>query len=232
MSRFLLTCWSYTGHLFHGINIGRALRERGHEVAFYSAPKTAPAFAEQGFTFFPFDKLDEEAMSDILFAPNRERSVTDALKFTRTLQSYLLDTIPQQVEDLKPILASWKPDVLVDDGTILGPILVLWEKYKIPIATLDYFCCLVPGPGVPPFGLALPLPHNWQTRLLARTVGFGQRLVTAGIRRKANEIRRSYGLPPLTVTINEYGGGVPLHLVLNTPELDYNRHDLPPADCS
>src|ERR1035441_5164475 len=132
MSRFLLTCWSYTGHLFHGINIGRALRERGHEVAFYSAPKTAQMFADEGFTFFPFEKLDEEAMSDILFAPNRERSVKDMLQFTRTLQSYLLDTIPQQVEDLEPILASWKPDVLVDDGTILGPILVLWEKYNIP----------------------------------------------------------------------------------------------------
>ena len=229
MSRFLLTCWSFTGHLFHGINIGRALRERGHECAFYSAPKTAQLFADEGFTFFPFQKVNEEAMSEIMFAPNRERSVKDTLRFTRTLQTYLLDTIPQQVEDLAPILASWKPDVLVDDGTILGPILVLWEKYNIPVATLDYFCCLVPGPDAPPFGLALPQPRNWYTRLLSRSVAMGTHLVTAGIRRRATEIRRGYGLPPLTTSINEFTGRVPLHLVLNTPELDYNRRDLPPT---
>ena len=229
MSRFLLTCWSFTGHLFHGINIGRALRERGHEVAFYSGPRGAQVFADEGFTLFPFEKLDEEALYDFVLKPNRERSVKDTLKFTQMLQSLLLGTIPAQLEDLEPILASWKPDVLVTDGTILGPILIMREKYNIPVATLDYFCCLVPGPDVPPFGLALPQPRNWYTRLLARSVALGTHLLTAGIRRKANELRQQHGLPPLTMSINEFSGSMPLHLVLNTPELDYDRHDLPPT---
>jgi len=227
MARFLLTNWSFAGHVFHGINIGRALRERGHQCAYYSGPRAARVYADEGFTLFPFTKLDEEALYAFALTPNRERSVTDALKFTRTLQSMLLGTIPQQLEDLEPILASWKPDVLVTDGTILGPILIMREKYNIPVATLDYFCCLVPGPEVPAFGLALPQPHNWYTRLLARSVAQGKHLLTGGIRRYANELRQQHGLPPLTTSINEFAGSMPLHLVLNTPELDYNRHDLP-----
>jgi len=185
MSRFLLTCWSFTGHLFHGINIGRALRERGHEVAYYSGPRGAQVFTDEGFPLFPFAKLDEEALYDFVLKPNRERSVKDTLKFTQMLQSLLLGTIPAQLEDLKPIMADWKPDVIVTDGTILGPILIMREKYNIPVATLDYFCCLVPGPDVPPFGLALPQPHNWYTRLLSKSVTLGTQLLTAGIRRKA-----------------------------------------------
>jgi MGT family glycosyltransferase len=229
MARFLLTCWSFTGHVFHGINIGRALRERGHEVAYYSGPRAAQVFADEGFPLFPFQKLDEEALYNFVFTPNRERSVAETWKFTKTLQSWLLGTVPPQVEDLEPIIKNWKPDVIVDDGTILGPVLVLHEKYNIPVATLDYFCCLVPGPDAPPFGLGLPRPRNFATRLLARSVALGTHLLTAGIRRQANEIRRSHGLPPLTVSINEFAGSMPLHLVLNTPELDYDRHDLPPT---
>jgi|SRR5579862_115527 len=229
MARFLLTCWSFTGHVFHGINVGLALRERGHEVAFYSGPRAARVFADEGFTFFPFQKLDEESLYNFVFTPNQGRSVGEAFQFTKTLQSWLLGTIPAQLEDIEPILASWKPDVLVDDGTILGPILVLREKHNIPVATLDYFCCLVPGSDAPPFGLGLPQPRTWSTRLLANSVAWGTHLLTAGIRRKANEIRHSHGLPPLTVSINEHAGTMPLHLVLNTPELDYDRHDLPPT---
>ena len=229
MARFLLTCWSFTGHVFHGINVGRALRELGHEVAYYSGPRAARVFADEGFTLFPFKKLDEEALYDLMFAPGRGRSVGETLKFTRTLQSWLLGTVPAQLEDLEPIIRDWKPDVIVDDGTILGPILVLREKFDIPVATLDYFCCMVPGPDAPPFGLGLPMPHNWYTRLLARLVKQMTDVLTTGIRRRASEIRRSHGLSPLTVSINEFAGTMPLHLVLNTPELDYDRHDLPPT---
>ena len=230
MSRFLLTCWSYTGHLFHGINIGRALRERGHECAFYSAPKTASLFADEGFTFFPFEKVNEEAMSDILFAPNRERSVTDTLKFTRTLQSYLLDTIPQQVEDLEPILAKWKPDVIVDDGTILGPFLVLWEKHNIPGGHAGLFLLSGSGAGCAAFRIGpaaaaqLVYPptgaDQWGWARIWSLPASGAGPMKSG---------SSHGLPPLTTSINEFSGTVPLHLVLNTPELDYNRHDLPPT---
>jgi UDP:flavonoid glycosyltransferase YjiC (YdhE family) len=227
MARFLITCWPFTGHVFHGINIGRALRERRHECAFYSGPRAARLFADEGFAFFPFEKLDDEAVYSFVFKPNRERSVKDTLKFARTIQSLLVDTVPRQVADIEPILASWKPDVLVDDGSILGPLLVVWEKHKIPLATLDYFGCVIPGPDVPPFGLGLPPPRNWYTRLLAKSVTMGTYMLTAGIRGKANEIRGQHGLPPLTGSINEFSAKVPLHLVLNTPELDYNRRDLP-----
>jgi UDP:flavonoid glycosyltransferase YjiC (YdhE family) len=58
--RFLFTLWPFTGHLLPQIAIAQALRERGHEVAFYSGEAVRHHVEGQGFTFFPFQRLDQE----------------------------------------------------------------------------------------------------------------------------------------------------------------------------
>jgi MGT family glycosyltransferase len=80
---------------------------------------------------------------------------------------------------------------------------------------------------VPPIGLNLPRPHNWQTRLLARG---GERLLdvaAASLRRRASALRRRYGLPPLQGTVVEFARRLPLRLVPSCPEFDFDRKDLP-----
>jgi hypothetical protein len=39
--------------------------------------------------------------------------------------------------------------------------------------------------------------------------------------------RAEHGLAPIGCSINEFTGRLPLHLVGNVPDLDYNRRDLP-----
>jgi MGT family glycosyltransferase len=46
-------------------------------------------------------------------------------------------------------------------------------------------------------------------------------------RRAADEIRQRYGLPPLTTSVFEFTGTVPLYAVMGTSEFDYERRDLP-----
>jgi MGT family glycosyltransferase len=52
-------------------------------------------------------------------------------------------------------------------------------------------------------------------------------LATSGVRRRASEVRRAYNLPLLSTGVNEFSGTMPLYLVPSTPELDYDRDDLP-----
>ena len=40
--------------------IAQALRERGHEVAFYSGETVRHHVEGQGFRFYPFQRVDEE----------------------------------------------------------------------------------------------------------------------------------------------------------------------------
>ena len=60
MSRFLFTCWPFTGHLLPQMAIAVALRERGHEVAFYSGGAVGSIVESEGFDFFAFDRVDQE----------------------------------------------------------------------------------------------------------------------------------------------------------------------------
>ncbi len=51
--------------------------------------------------------------------------------------------------------------------------------------------------------------------------------LSTGFRAQVNIIRKRYGLPPVSCSVTEYAGQMPLYLVPSTPEYDYQRRDLP-----
>lgn len=229
MARFLFTCWSFPGHVFQPLAIAHVLRERGHECAFYSGPRAARVVEGENFPLFPSDKGEEDAMYDFMFAPEQTRTVSwrTMLQFSTTMQRWLLGAIPQQVQDLEQILSKWRPDVIVTEQNMWAPMLVMHEKYNIPVAVLAYFSCMIPGPDAPPFGMNLPRPRNWYTRLLTSSVWLGTAPFRARFRKAATAVRARYGLPPLRTSVLEFTGTMPLYLVMGTSEFDYERRDLP-----
>jgi len=147
-----------------------------------------------------------------------------------TLRQWLLGTIPQQVEDLEAVFVDWRPDVVVCDPTVWSPILIFRERYGIPVAVSSFIPgCMLPGPDAPPFGLGLPCPRNWYTRLLARLVAFATDVLAVDFRRAASALRQRYGLPALTTSVIMFTGQMPLYLVPSAPEFDCERRDLPPS---
>ena len=58
MARFLVTCWPFVGHLYPQISVAFALRERGHDVAFYTHESARSIVEGEGFTLFPFVRVD------------------------------------------------------------------------------------------------------------------------------------------------------------------------------
>ncbi len=232
MARFLFTCWSFPGHVFQPMAIAHVLRQRGHECAFYSGPRAARVVEGENFPFFPSDKAEEDAMYDFMFAPEQTRTVNwrTMLQFSSTIQRWLLGSIPQQVQDLERISAAWRfSDVVVTEQNMWAPMLILREKNKIPVAVLAYFSCMIPGPDAPPFGMGLPGPRNWYTRLLSKSVWMATAPFRASFRRAADEVRQRYGLPRLKTSVLEFTGTMPLYLVMGTSEFDYERNDLPPS---
>src|SRR5215469_2940274 len=175
MARFLFTCWSFPGHVFQPMAIAHVLRERGHDCAFYSGPRAARVVEGENFPFFASDKSAEDAMYDFMFAPEQTRTVNwrSMLQFSNTIQRWLLGSIPRQIEELERIIAEWRPDVLVTEQNMWAPMLVLHEKRHVPVAVLGYLSCFIPGPDAPLFGLGLPAPRNWYTRLLSRSIWLG-----------------------------------------------------------
>jgi len=85
----------------------------------------------------------------------------------------------------------------------------------------------VPGNDAPPAGFGLPPPRNLGGQIVARTLQKATTLIGLSLRRAVDEIRGSYGLPPLSLPVTEFTGQLPLYLIGSIPEIDYNRRDLP-----
>jgi MGT family glycosyltransferase len=236
--RIVQTSLPVPGHLNPNLALAQALRARGHEVAVYSGALAREAVEREGLRFFPFHPaMDELLMRHMLPAEGHSpaaRTSADRRGFFRVgalnaaLTEWFLDTVPHQVADLEAILGSFSADVLVTDPTLLGPILVLKERLPIPVAVFSVLAaCSVPGPQVAPWGRGLPPPRTPIARARARLEGLMLDFLLAGFRRSARRLRRRYGLPPLAGRVADEYGRVPLFLVNSTPELDYERTDLP-----
>lgn len=238
MAKFLIACYPIAGHLHPHMAVAIALRERGHEVAFYSSEIARPRIEGEGFEFFPFGAQLEEILGHVLrpgampFAeeiPTTSFPLLKVGKIREELSRWLLETMPLQIEDIQGLLDTWHPDVLLSDTTLLGSTLVLNETAPVPVALMSVlFACSIPGPDAPTWGRGLPPPRNWHSRLRSEIERIGKDWMVRGLRRQADEIRRRHGLPPMPErTITAMSGKAPLLLMVGVPELDYQRRDLP-----
>jgi len=232
MARFLITCWPFVGHLYPQISVAHALRDRGHEVGFYTHESTRAVVEGEGFMLFPFVHIDARRWerihaleAQVPATQPKHRTLSVAMRAYRDM---LADSIPEQVADLQPLLNRWRPDVLITDPALWGPILVIWELTGAPVALLTQMIgSMIPGPGAPPWGPGLPSPRTFGTRLLARAAQVGVDVVAQNMRRHVNRIRARYGLRPMGCSVNAFTGRLPLYLIPSVPELDYNRRDQP-----
>jgi UDP:flavonoid glycosyltransferase YjiC (YdhE family) len=224
--RILFTTWSFPGHINPTVALARALAERGHQVAFSTGERARAAIERQGFPLYTFQHLDEESVYATVFSPISRSKMSRAT----VLKDWMLKTLPDQVKDQQAALADWKADVVVSDVTMWGTPLVLHELTGVPCVICSFAPgCMIPSPDVPPWGLGLPSPRTWWTRLLCRTARLLTEKYVAGFRRASNEMRARFGLAPLSIPVHEYLAGMPLYLVPSVPELDYNRAGLPPS---
>jgi MGT family glycosyltransferase len=228
--RVLITLWPFTGHLLPQLSIALALRERGHEVAFYSGEAIRATVEQEGFELFAFERVDQErafsSMRAVDTGDGRRRP--GAGRLLPILRDWLVETIPDQVADLRTVLAKWRPDAIATDLSMWGPILVLWESTGVPVALSSTFMGpLIPGPDAPAFGFGLPSPRTSLGRLGSATLTRLTELAARPMRRRVDELRNQHGLAPLGESVNRFTARLPLYLVGNIRELDYGRHDLP-----
>jgi MGT family glycosyltransferase len=143
-------------------------------------------------------------------------------------REWLLESVDAQLEDLAAVLPVWRPDVIVCDPAMWGPLLVLQETAHIPLAIMSYVgACMLPGPDGPILGLPLPRTNGWFARYGRRLLRSVANAAGADLRRAAGHFRARYNLPPIGTTVTAFAGQMPLYLVPSTPAFDRQRRDLP-----
>jgi MGT family glycosyltransferase len=231
MAKYLFTVWPYPGHIHPNVAIAQALASRGHDTAFYTGGTLRESLEGEGIRCFPFQRLDEERVEAMVLAldamslewwkPRPRKSL---------LREWLLGTVEAQLEDLAAVLREWRPDVIVCDPAMWGPLLVLHETARIPLAIMSYVAaCMLPGPEGPVLGVPLPRARGAAGRAGRRLLRSVAHVVAADVRRDAEAIRARHGLSPIGTSVTAFAGQMPLYLVPSTPAYDRQRHDLPPS---
>jgi MGT family glycosyltransferase len=229
-SRFLFCCWPFEGHVFPQLSVARALRDRGEEVAFYTAEGMRAPIEAEGVSLFPFRRVEEDSWLRVAEVERRVGGRKQSLRAGwAAFREWLVETIPGQVADLEEIVADWSPDVIVADYSMWGPNLVLRDATPVPVAAWSLLGTVIPGPDAPPQGFGFAPPRTRAARAGAAVAARVNDLVARGIRRRIDEFRAERGLPPLGRSVSAAVGDSPLYLVGGLPELDYNRRDLPPT---
>jgi MGT family glycosyltransferase len=226
MARLLFTVWPFATHLNPFLALALAARSHGHEVAFYTGGGALSVLEREGFHCFPFREVDWGRVSqtvDDLIAGRKRPS-----QMLHLWTKFLVETVPAQVRDLETILAGWPADALVCDIALWAPILILRERIGVQVIAFSHVSyCILPGPDGPIQGIALPRHRSAWIAAFGRLAARAVNIVTAKTRRKANEMRRQFGLVPLRISVNEFMGALPLYLVPSAPEFDNHRRDLP-----
>jgi MGT family glycosyltransferase len=231
LSRFLFTCWPFVGHVFPQMAIATALRRHGHEVAFYTGPEAHRPIDPEDIPIFEFEAVEPSHYAHVEESERHTQGKRQSARLrNQVFRQWLVESIPSQVDDLRPIIDDWQPDALLTDLSMWGPITVLWESVPIPVVLSSTFMGpLVPGPDAPAWGFGLPAPRTRFARAGMKVLTKGTELAGLALRRRVDAIRAEHGLGPLGMSMNAFTGRLPLYLVGNVPELDYGRRDLPPS---
>lgn len=231
-ARILMTCWPFAGHVGPFVAVAKELLNHGHEVAIYTGEATRSAIEADGITVLPFREIDERHVADLVARVDRSGpgQRQDLRTLAGTFREWFVETIPQQVADINPIIREWNPDVICTDPAMWGPIVILWEKTSIPVSVLTFMLSpLIPGPDGPISELGMPPAKSFPQRMLKASVTNVSRFAGRPMRRRTDEIRADHGLPPLHCTVNEFTSRLPLYIVPNVTQFDFNRRDLPPS---
>jgi UDP:flavonoid glycosyltransferase YjiC (YdhE family) len=228
--RVLFACWPFEGHVFPQLSVAAELRRRGAAVAVYTGESMRDIVESEGHQLFPLGRT-EGAWQRVQERERAEGGRKPSLRLQReAFRQWLVESIPDQVGDLTDLLREFEPNVIVADAAMWGPGLVMHEAQRVPVGVLSpLIYAVIPGPDIPPLGSRVGVPRTRRTRVRARVVSAIGTLLARPAWRRIDQLRANHGLPPLPGSVNEVLGRLPLYVVAAIPELDLNRHDLPPG---
>jgi MGT family glycosyltransferase len=203
----LLGAFGDPGHAFPMVALGRALRERGHEVTLQTWERWRPAVEGEGLRFAAAPEYGAFPVP-----VQHDNQPPQPLDFYEAIVYATRDTLP--------LVESLRPDVVVHDILTLAPSLCA-ELLGIPAATLVPHVFPESSPGFPIYSFGALLPRTPLGRAFWNRAHAPVRRGLQSGRDALNRTRVAVGLPAL----ERVHGGTSDRLVLvgTYPQLEYPR---------
>lgn len=215
--RVLLGAFGDPGHAFPMIALGRALRERGHDVTLQTWERWRAAVEGEGLSFTAAPEYSAFPVP-VELDDRRSRRSTIGVQPPQPLGFY--EAVVYAARDTLPLVEDLRPDVVVHDILTLAPSLCA-ELLGIPAATLVPHVYPESSPGFPIYSFGALLPRTPLGRAFWNRAHRPLRRGLESGRDALNDARAAVGLPALD---RVHGGtSEQLALVATYPQLEYPR---------
>lgn len=227
--RFLFASLAADGHFNPLTGIAVHLRQKGHQVSWYTGEAYAGRLKEMGIPHLPFRRAQvntDRSMAERL--PERARLKGPAL-IRFDFEHVFVNNTESYFEDVREIDREFPFDVLVADAAWMAARLVrdVLGKHVIGIGPGTL---LATSPDVPPNFAGLRPARTPAGRLVHRAMGaVMDRMVLAHGRELYNQVLRKHGLPPVSGSVfDEFYSYHHVVFLNGVPGFEYRRRHLPP----
>jgi MGT family glycosyltransferase len=229
MTSFLLATFTATGHVAPFEPVARELRDRGHEVHWYTGSRHRERVEATGAAYVPMRHAPDVDASE-LDEHHPGRADLQGLALVRfDVRQVFLAALPGQVADLQAHLVEHPADVLLVDTALVPAAQILEERLGLVWACLGVLPLTLSSRDTAPFGLGLAPSRSTAGRLRNRLLSAVVRAtVHRPLDRELHAVRSRLGASPradgLFSSVPPY-----LHLQPTVPAFEYPRTDLPPV---
>jgi UDP:flavonoid glycosyltransferase YjiC (YdhE family) len=123
--KVLFTCVVGHGHFYPMVPLARALEAAGHRVAVATDPGFCGHVREVGFEAFPAGLDQAEALARFVAATPGWAEIPPQDRMPIQFPGMFAGVrVPWMVDDLKPLMASWRPDLVIHDTAELAGAIV------------------------------------------------------------------------------------------------------------
>lgn len=180
-----------------------------------------------GVTYLPPVHSPDRDYNRLEVAFPELRRLPNAEAMARLFGDVAVRDAPAQGHDVVTASAAWRPDVLINDGIVLGVPLAA-GLLRLPWATVSPFIfCTIPAPDLPPPFLGLHRQHGAVGRLAATALNRAAELRLALASRRWQALANAWKAPLRSPSIRGAGISPSLYLYPGGPPLEYPRRAWP-----
>ncbi|WP_299439910.1 nucleotide disphospho-sugar-binding domain-containing protein [uncultured Aquimarina sp.] len=225
--KILFACIPADGHFNPMTQLAMHLKEKGHDVRWYTGKTYKDKLKQMGIPYMSFEKAKEIKISELNQAYPERKKLKGISHIKFDIINLFINRMKDYYEDVKKLHQYFPFDILVFDNTFPGTIVK--DKLNIPVVGIGVVPLALSAADIPQYGLG----HQPATNFLGkRKQNFiklmAEKLIFRETKEAYNQLLESLNLPSENHNIFDIA---PLNssvfLQNGIPEMDYPRHFTP-----
>lgn len=215
------------GHFNPMTQLAMHLKEKGHDVRWYTGKAYEKKLEQMGIPYIPFKKSKEIKVSELDQAYPERKKLKGISHIKFDIINLFINRMKDYYVDVKEISSSFPFEILVFDNTFPGTIIK--DKLNIPVVGIGVVPLALSAPDIPQYGLGHQPATNFLSKRKQNFIKLmAEKLLFKDTKEAYNELLRSLNLPKEEHNIFDISPlNSSIFLQNGIPEMDYPRYTIP-----